>query len=191
MKTRTLASLSILVFYVLITIVMPWSQGQSDDSDKSRPSGKVIFEIGKEDKRDWEFRRIGFGGQSEYNCRVGDDCTTEDFPQYLLLAPYGENPIYGVDRITISFTLDQKYEKVVLRLARGGDETTVVEVDGKRKKHLVTNTMLGSGEGYQVGVYNLELGKLKKGTHTIELSLADDGKGNAGYSWDALSLFAN
>ena len=59
----------------------------------------------------------------------------------------------------------------------------------KRKKHLVTNTMLGSGENYHYGVYNLELGALKKGTHTIELTVADDGKGNATYAWDALSLF--
>ena len=77
-----------------------------------------------------------------------------------------------------------------MRLARGGDETTVVVVDGKRKKHRVTNTMLGSGEGYRVGVYNLELGALKKGTHTIELTIADDRKGDGGYQWDALSLFA-
>ena len=49
--------------------------------------------------------------------------------------------------------------------------------------------MLGSGEGYRVGAYNLELGSLKKGVHSIEMSLADDGKGNNIYQWDALSLF--
>ncbi len=189
MKTRTLASLSFLVFYVLITIVMPWSQGQSDDSDTTRPTGKVIFEIGQEDKKDLDFRRVGFGGQPEYTCRVGVDCSTEAFPQYLYLAPNGGYADNGVERITISFTLDQKYKKVVLRLARGGDETTFVVVDGKRK-HRVTNTMLGSGENYHFGVYNLKLGALKKGTHTIEMTVADDGKGNDAYKWDALSLFA-
>ena len=95
----------------------------------------------------------------------------------------------GVERITIIFRLDQAYNNVILRLARGGDETTVVTVDRKRT-HLVTNTMLGSGEGYRVGVYNLTLGALKKGRHTIEMTVADDGKGNATYQWDALSLFA-
>jgi hypothetical protein len=47
-----------------------------------------------------------------------------------------------------------------LRLARGGDETTVVKVDRKRT-YLVTNTMLGSGENYHFGFSNLKLGALK------------------------------
>ena len=190
MKARTFVSILILVLAVLIISVLPWSQSQSDDSDTTRPTGKVIFEIGQEDKRDWEFSRVGFEGQSEYTCRVGVDCSTEAFPQRLSRAGYTGYEYSSVERITISFTLDQKYKKVVLRLARGGDETTVVVVDGKRKKHRVTNTMLGSGEGFRVGVYNLELGALKKGEHTIEITMADDGKGNANYQWDALSLFA-
>jgi len=89
----------------------------------------------------------------------------------------------------INFRLEQTYNDVVLRLARGGDETTVVTIDGKRT-YIVTNTMLGSGEGYRVGVYNLKLGTLKKGRHSIELTVEDDGKGNATYQWDALSLYA-
>ena len=51
----------------------------------------------------------------------------------------------------INFRLEQTYNDVVLRLARGGDETTVVTIDGKRT-YIVTNTMLGSGEGYRVGI---------------------------------------
>ena len=90
-------------------------------------------------------------------------------------------------RIIISFRLDQAYNNVILRLARGGAETTVVTIDGKQT-YLVTDTMLGSGEGFGVGVYNLELGTLKKGVHTIQLTVADDGKGNGAYQWDALSL---
>jgi len=74
-------------------------------------------------------------------------------------------------------------------LARGGDETTVVKVD-RRKIYLLTNKMLGSSEGFGVGVYNLKLGPLKKGEHRIELTVADDRKGNATYQWDALSLIA-
>jgi len=49
--------------------------------------------------------------------------------------------------------------------------------------------MLGSDENYVVGVYNLMFGELKKGNHTIQLTVANDGKGNGDYSWDALSLF--
>ena len=65
----------------------------------------------------------------------------------------------GVERITIIFTLDHDYNEVVLRLARTGAETAVVTVDGKRT-HLVTNSMLGSNEGYVFGAYNLTLGAL-------------------------------
>ncbi len=50
--------------------------------------------------------------------------------------------------------------------------------------------MLGISGGYGFGVYNLKLGALKKGEHRIELTVADDGKGNAQYQWDALSLIA-
>jgi hypothetical protein len=42
----------------------------------------------------------------------------------------------------------------------------------------------------RVGVYDLQVGRLEKGRHSIELTVADDGKGNAAYQWDALSLIA-
>jgi hypothetical protein len=45
----------ILVSAVLIMTVSPWGQVQSDDADKNRPEGKVIFEIGQEDNSDGEF----------------------------------------------------------------------------------------------------------------------------------------
>jgi hypothetical protein len=189
MKTRTLLSILILVLAVLIMTLSPWGQVQSDDADKNRPTGKVIFEIGQEDKSDREFRLSGLSGIKEYRCRIGVDCSTEAFPAYLILAGYPGYDSGGVERIIIIFKLDRSYNNVVLRLARGGDETTLVIVD-KKVKHLVTNTMLGSGEGFRVGVYNLTLGALKKGRHTIEMTVADDRKGNYVYQWDALSLFA-
>ena len=189
MKTRTLVSILILFLAVLIMTLSPWGQVQSDDADKNRPAGKVIFEIGQEDKSDMEFRRSGLREQTKYRCQVGVDCSTESFPAYLILKGYPGYKDGGVEHITIIFKLKRNYNNVVLRLVRGGDETTVVTVDGKQT-HLVTNTMLGSGEGYRVGVYNLTLGELKKGEHTIEMTVADDGKGNNVYQWDALSLFA-
>ena len=190
MKTRVLVSFPIIVFTVLILTALPWYQGQADDSDTSRPKGKVIFEIGQEDKSDKEFRRSGWMEHTEYSCIVEVDCSTEAFPRYLNRAGYGGGySDSGVERITITFTLNRNYNNIVLRLVRGGAETTVVTVDGKQT-HLVTDTMLGSGEGFKVGIYNLPLGELVEGTHSIEMTVADDGKGNATYQWDALSLFA-
>ena len=153
--------------------------------------GKVIFEFGREDKSYGEFRRRGLRDITEYRCRVGVDCSTEAFPVYLNRAGYLPKYAYGgVEHIIISFELNRSYNDVTLRLVRWGDETTVVRVDQK-ETYLVTNTMLGSNEGEVViGVYNLKLGALKKGEHRIELTVADDGKGNATYMWDALSLIA-
>ncbi len=164
-------------------------QSQSKSSDTDQPV--VIFEIGQEDKNYSEFCVRGFKGHSEYTCRVGVDCSSEAFPRRLYRAPISAYIDDGVERITIIFTLDRTYNNAVLRLVRAGNETTVVTVDGKQERtHRVTDTMLESGDGYTVGVYDLTLGALKKGTHTIQLSVADDGKGNGRYSWDALTLFA-
>jgi hypothetical protein len=163
------------------------------DSTATRPAGKVIFEFGQEDKSDQEFCRRGLKEINEYRCRVGVDCSTEAFPAYLLRAGdniYAREYAYGgVERVVISYRLKRNYNDVILRLARGGDETTVVKVDGL-KTHLVTSKMLGSSEGFGVGVCNLSLGALEKGEHTVELTVADDDAGNAVYQWDALSLIA-
>ena len=189
MKARALVSILILVLALLIMIVMPWSQGQSDDSDTNRPAGKVIFEIGQEDGSYSEFCQSGFRDQTEYSCRVGVDCLTESFPIRHYRAPINAYVDDGVEHIIIKFSLKQAYKNVLLRLARAGDETTVVTVDGKQM-YSVTNVFLGSGDGYIVGVYNLQLGALEKGNHYIEMTVADDGMGNGRYSWDALALFA-
>ena len=187
-STITLVTLSIGLLGLLAGCLSVSPTEGTIDSDSSRPEGVVIFEFGKEDKSDREFRRSGLDGITEYRCRVGVDCSTEAFPEYLRLR-YSKYVKSAVERILISFKLEQTYDDVILRLARGGDETTVVKVDG-RKSYLVTNTMLGSAEGFHVGVCNLKLGALRKGEHRIELTVADDGKGSADYQWDALSLIA-
>jgi len=180
-----------LVFVPAVLLIGALATGvlAAAEPDTSRPVGKELFTIGQEDKSYSEFRSTGFRGQPEYTCRVEADCATEAFPRRLYRAPIRPYVGDGVERIAISFTLDHDYNEVVLRLARAGAETTVVTVDGKRT-HLVTNSMLGSNEHWVVGVYDLTLGALNKGIHTIQLTVADDGKGNGQYSWDALALFA-
>ena len=180
-----------LVFVPAVLLIGALATGvlAAAEPDTSRPVGKELFTIGQEDKSYVEFRSTGFRGEPEYTCRVEADYAAEAFPRRLYRAPIPSYADDGVERITIIFTLDHDYNEVVLRLVRAGAETTVVTVDGKRT-HLVTNSMLGSNEDYVVGAYNLTLGALNKGTHTIQLTVADDGKGNGQYSWDALALFA-
>jgi hypothetical protein len=186
--TRTVGIIGIATSLFLITVSL-W--GQSAEADTSHPAGKVIFKIGQEDKDDIEFTGMGLKGVHEFICTVGSDCTAEAFPKILYLTPGIPDHVddWGVARVSINFKLDQDYKQVVLRLARAGAESSSVLVDGKQT-YIVTNEMLGSDERLVCGAYNLSLGSLNKGTHTIQLTVVDDGKGNGRYQWDALTLFA-
>jgi hypothetical protein len=182
-----IAAMVFLTCMVSIAFADADQQGQSTSSDSEEPD--VIFAIGQEDKRFYEFCSKGFKGHPEYTCRVGVVCSSEVFPMRLYRAPIPEYEDNGVERVTIIFTLDHGYKNAVLRLVRAGGETTVVRLD-EDQTFSVTAEMLGSQEGWVFGAYNLMLGALKKGTHTIQLTVADDGKGNGRCNWDALMLFA-
>jgi hypothetical protein len=70
-----------------------------------------------------------------------------------------------------------------------------IKVDSMGVMNLAPNDpylelLLGSGDGGKYGVYNLSLGAMEKGTHKIELTIQDDGKGNGSFGWDALVLIA-
>ena len=189
MKTRILTSFPIYFMTVLIVTVSLWSYAKADNSDTEPPEGKVIFQIGQEDKK-LEFLTRGFTGIHEYMCTAGMNCIPTSFPaRSYRMSAANIGDYSGVAQITIEFKLKRYYNEVVLRLARWGAETTVVTVDGKETHH-VTSNMLGSNEDVH-GVYNLALGALSKGRHTILLTVAEDGKGNGRHSWDALVLFAD
>jgi hypothetical protein len=160
-----------------------------------RPDGKVIFEIGKEDRSWSELRGTGFKDKSEYICQIGVDCSEETFPNGVYLeyayagygrAGYEDNQ---VKRIVFLFTLGRKHRHVVLRIARVGVETTAVSINGA-ESILVTSEMLGSGDDTRFGAYNLYIGEMKKGEHEIVLTVADDGKGMGSHGLDAISLIA-
>lgn len=75
----------------------------------------------------------------------------------------------------------------MLHLAGGGSETVSVLVDGQGPV-LVTSEMLGSRDGWHVGSYDLLLGPLQAGSHSIAFSIPDDSAGDGSFAWDALSL---
>lgn len=145
---------------------------------------ETLFRIGQRDGSESEFSRE-FEGVDEYSCTVGVDCLASKFPQYHCRSVCSPSTL--VKTITITFALDQDYSELVLRLAREGDETTEVTIDSEQT-FLVTKEMLSSGEFNDFGWYDLELGSLMKGTHTILLTVADDGIDNA-HAWDALALY--
>jgi hypothetical protein len=181
------------VIFVLPIVLVLWacqSLGMAGDQSQEKI---IFFEIGKEDNSDSEFRSTGFGEYQEYTCEVRVDCLTDTFPQRLHRPPLmGDASRYadaGVQRVTIVIYLRMAYNHVILHLVRGGDETTLVEIDGTQS-YSVTNSMLGSNDGYLVGTYDLDLGLLVKGKHSIHLTVADDGKGDGTYRWDAIKMFA-
>ena len=131
-----------------------------------------------------------YDGIDEYSCEIGVDNVNETFPNYLYVSAElaGGLADEGVAHVEITFTLDRKYSNVVFRLVRSGSETSVVTIDSDQE-YLVTAATIGSRDGWTVGAYNLEIGELDEGRHMIELTVADDGEGDGGYSWDTLALF--
>jgi hypothetical protein len=94
----------------------------------------------------------------------------------------------AAQEVVISFRLKRDAERLIFRLARGGDSATLVTIDGETT-YRVTDKMLGSAEGGVFGSYDLDLGPMHKGHHTIKLSMPDDGLGyNGSFRWDALVL---
>jgi len=151
-----------------------------------RPIGTTIFQFGSEDDNALEFTA------TDFTCQVGVDCATASFPRELeLYKGIGDYPAMGVTRGTIDFELKEGYPDLVLRLARTGVETLQVVIDGARA-YRVTSEMLGSHEGF-IGAYNLDLGALPQGPHSVTFTLVDEHRPdstNDAFGWDALALIA-
>ena len=150
----------------------------------------ILFAIGKEDGGRSEFQQSGSKDIHEYEYTVGMDSMTDGFPSHL----YATSKVSSwdstaVESLKIIFNLSRSFEKVNLRLVRAGAETTIVKLNNK-DTYEVTADMLGSYEHSAFGSYELNLGPLEKGIHNIEISVADDGKGNGRYGWDAIILIA-
>ena len=150
---------------------------------------EVIFRIGEENRVNAEFKKGGFEEQLGYTCTIGVDFSNDTFPARHYRAHFDDGyRDLGVENIEIIFTLDKNYQNIIFRLVRSGSETTIVVVDDEYE-YVVTAEMLGSSDNTGYGSYDLGLGALKKGTHSLMLTVADDGNGNGAYSWDALSLY--
>lgn len=187
----TLVVLSVGLLGLLVGCLTNQPDWAPYEDAASRPKGKAIFEIGQEDRSRSELLGHGFEGQPEYTCSAGVDCSSETFPKrmHIRKQPYIYEEDISVACVTIVFDLMRNYKELVLRISRAGSETTAVTVNGTQT-YLVSSEMLGSGDGGRYGVYNLSLGAMEKGTHKIELTIQDDGKGNGSFGWDALVLIA-
>jgi hypothetical protein len=170
----------ILVLLLVILPTMVWSGGRGETRGEL-----PILEIGQEDGSYAEFANKGFRDIDEFHCSMEQVPSADTFP----LGHFIDGVVTdrGVSRVVFDLTFDEAYDRVVLRLAREGSETTIVTVDEKTE-YQVTAEMLGSRDGNHFGVYDLIVSPLEKGEHTIVLTVLDDGKSAGHYAWDALKL---
>ena len=148
-----------------------------------------IFIIGTEDGSYSEFSPGGFDQYQEFTCNLDVDCSVADIPVGLYAGDRPRGYRDEAPRLTIIFHLSQDYNELLLHLARAGSETTAVSVDGGEPL-LVTAEMLGSRDNGVFGAYDLPLGSLNAGSHTITVVIQEDGAGDGGYGWDSLLLLA-
>lgn len=154
------------------------------------PDG-IIVAFGEEDHRYEDFARSGYEGVHKYECVVGVDCDTASFPDAIydlaqMPSPYYERSAVAEARIRCNLMDDT--DGVTLRLARGGSETAVVQVDDRPRIELPPDMFdppTKDGGGY--GVYDLRLGTLDRGDHVIRLMMKS-GTGNGAFGWDAVIL---
>lgn len=191
MKVMTMARLPLAIVVsgvVLMSAVVPgFARGRSESSADSGPT--TVFTIGTDNNLRDEFRESGFTGLQEYNCDA-TDCSADQFPMRIYSKSVAN--VYddcGVAQLKLNFRLSRGYDNVSLRLARWGIETDLVKVDN-RPVVAVTAAMLGSAEDIH-GEYDLDIGPLSAGRHSIGIRVAEDNAGGSGrHSWDSISLTA-
>lgn len=151
-------------------------------------SDGVLFAIGLEDGDKSEFQLFDWEGINDYECTVGVNCESKNFPaRFFRMSVVDRWDYLGVAQVTINFNLNQTYENVFLRLVRAGSDTTIVKLDDS-VTHSVTGKMLDSRSWYHFGAYDLDLGSLDTGIHNIKLTVDEHGMGDGSYPWDAIVL---
>ena len=176
----------IFLFPIHFLINTNHASGASDVLPECTP----IFSIGEVDKLPFEFTALSFEKVQEVEIDVDGIVDPIMIPRRLLHpdGPYSPDRSDAAKELLINFKITYEQNNIFLRLARSGDPDTLVKIDDSRK-YRVSADMLGSGEGGNYGVYDLPIGTLDRGNHTISLKIPDNGVGTDGsYSWDAIIL---
>ena len=189
MKTQIQSGflIGVLCFASMHCLIVQQALGKSD----APPTCNPIFSIGELNETSIEFAWEGFRYVREVEIDADGIVDPTKIPGRLI---HPDSHHYSPDRwdavkeITINFKIEDDESGVFLRIARAGDCDTLVVVD-EMNKHRVTAEMLGSGRKSKFGEYDLYLGPLNKGNHSIILTIPDDGLGTIGsIKWDAIIL---
>lgn len=154
------------------------------------PACNPIFSIGEVDENSFEFAWEGFRYVQEVEIDADGIVDPKKIPGRLIHPDswYSPERWDAVKKITINFKILGEESRLFLRIARSGDSDTLVVIDEMNEYRLTAET-IGSGEDAKFGVYDLHLGTLRNGSHSILLTMPDDGLGtNGSYKWDAIIL---
>ena len=176
--------LSTLIFFLTGSVI-----GQEVPPAIEVGSDGVLFAIGVKDGDRSEFQEFDWEGIKYYECTVGVNCESRNFPARLLRMSVVDSWDYlGVAQVTINFNLNQSFERLFLRIVRTGSETTIVKLDDS-VSHYVTHKMLESRSWNHYGDYDLDLGSLDAGIHNVKLTIDERGMGEGRHKWDAIIFF--
>ena len=172
----------------------PWNQAaeaQVAPEVSPGPDG-VIFALGEVDGYYRDFARAGYEGIHEYECVVGIDCETAQFPDAIYDIVRIPNSYYersAVAEARIRFNLEDDIDDLTLRLARTGSETAVVQIDDQPLVELPAVLFdPPSRDGGNIGVFDLYIGALDRGEHVVRLTVKSGTGNNGSFGWDAVIL---
>ena len=177
----------------LLTILAATNPARGEDIPIVQPNASgVLFTIGDEDGVRYPYKKSGWSGIDQFACTIGKDCDVSTFPSHLrTTSSEADWADTAVERVRVKFATSAPFDDVVLRLVRAGAETIVVRLDD-REDMMVTKSMMTpkTYEHSGFGAVNLQLGRVNAGTHVLQLSVAEDGEGNARFGWDSILLRA-
>ncbi len=143
---------------------------------------ETIWTIGTFNDSRSEFNHIDFDGVDTATYDADND-DASDFPAFLYVSGYsGSWEEAGVHEVTINFSLDKDYWDVTLTYRKAGGETDEVSLDGGTPQ-----TVTGPGENI-LQTYDLSLGNLSLGSHSIVIECVSEGTGEGAHTYDALEL---
>ena len=178
---------------VFLAFAMPNAVVVAQEYGPELRSGEdgIVFVIGEFDGNRVEFQRTRWEGVKDLRCTVGVDCSAESLPLRIRAPSATQWDAVAVESITTNFGLAEDLESARLVLARAGEETIVLNLDGQEIGTL-THDEFGAGEGTIYGRLAIPLGLLDAGPrpHTLTLRVADDGIGNQRHSVDAIALLS-
>lgn len=148
--------------------------------------------IGKANGDPFDFNTSNVFRDTQFVWVVGKNNDWSTFPAYLSTrstAPYWDPQGGAVQSEEIDFTTTRSVKKLSIQVVKAGAETLLMSFDGV--VHRFTAGSIGSGEGGKTGVADLKLMSVPSGSHSLRLSLADDGAGNGRCMIDAIRITAN